>query len=77
MVGDGIPGLLCKCKIEDDKIIFCSIHGAAENLFTALEYARRFIGDCPSSAQQEATKVQIVLPYLDKVLADARSKTPR
>jgi hypothetical protein len=56
MVGDGIPGLVCKCKIEDDKIIFCSIHGAAENLFTALEYARRFIGDCPSSGAARSDK---------------------
>jgi hypothetical protein len=45
---------------------------------TALEYARRFIGDCPLAVpQQEATKLQIVLPYLDKVLADARGKTLR
>jgi hypothetical protein len=75
MVGDGVPALLCKCKIKNGKIIFCAIHGAAEDLLTALEYARRFIGDCPLAVpQQEATKVQIVLPYLDSALAKARGK---
>ena len=70
---NGTPGLHCRCKIESGKIAFCAIHAAAENLFTALEYARRFIGDCPLAVpQQEATKLQIVLPYLDDVLARAR-----
>ena len=72
---DGVPELFCKCKIENDTIVFCAIHGAAEELFTALEYARRFIGDHRFAVpEQEGTKVQIVLPYLDGVLAKAREK---
>lgn len=58
---------------ESGKIAFCAIHGAAENLLTALEYARRFTGDHPMKVpEQEATKLQVVLPYLDDVLARAR-----
>jgi hypothetical protein len=75
MVGDGIPLLICRCKIEDDKIIFCPLHEAAADLFEAVEYACRFLGNYRLAVpEQEATKVQSALPYLTKVLAKARRK---
>jgi hypothetical protein len=73
MVGDGMPGLVCKCKIENDRIIFCPLHEAAADLLEAVEYACRFLGSYRLAVpEQEATKVQTVLPYLSKVLAKAR-----
>jgi hypothetical protein len=67
------PALLCKCKIENQKIVFCPPHRTTEDLLAALEYARRFIADhaLPATAD-EGLKKQIVLPYLDGVLTRAR-----
>ena len=46
MVGDAIPLLICKCKIENenDKIIFSPLHEAAADLSEFVEYAWRFRG---------------------------------
>jgi hypothetical protein len=75
---NGTPALHCQCKIESGKMAFCAIHGAAESLFVALEYARRFLADHRVAVpEQEATKVQTVLPYLGGVLAKARGENPR
>lgn len=72
---DGVPEMICRCEVKSGKIIFCPLHGAAESLFEAVEYARRFLGDCQLAVPgQEATKAQIILPYLDRVLAKAREK---
>jgi hypothetical protein len=39
MVGDGVPLLICKCKVENDRIVFCPLHEVAADLFEAVEYA--------------------------------------
>jgi hypothetical protein len=75
MVGDGVPGLVCKCKIEDGEILFCPLHRAAEELLTAVNYVHTFLAPRKLAIpEQEATKIQTVLPYLEKVLAKARGK---
>jgi hypothetical protein len=75
MVEDGVPLLICKCKVENDRIVFCPLHEVAADLFEAVEYACRFLGSYHLAVpEQEATKVQTVLPYLSKVLAKARRK---
>jgi hypothetical protein len=67
--------LLCRCKIEKQKIVFCAIHQAAENLLLAVEYSRNFFADhAMAEPGIEATKTQIVLSHLEKVLAKARRK---
>jgi hypothetical protein len=60
------------------RFIFCAIDAAAENLFTAVKYARRFLGNHRLALrEQEGTKVQIVLPHLGGVAAKARGQKPR
>jgi hypothetical protein len=71
MVDDG-PRILCKCRIENQKIVFCAPHRAVEDQLAGLEYALRFIGDRHLRvAGDEELKKQIVLPYLDAVLSRA------
>jgi hypothetical protein len=70
---DASPPILRKCRIENHKIVFCPPHQAVEDLLAGLEYARRFIADHALPAPgDEGLKTQIVLPYLDGVLARAR-----
>ena len=75
IVGAGVPLLICKCKVENDRIVFCPIHEAAADLLEPVEYACRFLGSYHLAVpEQEAAKVQIVLPYLDRVLAKHAEK---
>jgi len=69
------PPFLCTCKIDKQKIIFCPCHKSAENMLAALAYVRDFLGAHSMAAKgDEGLKKQIILPYLDDVLARARKK---
>jgi hypothetical protein len=75
MVGDGVPGLICKCKIERGESSFVRCIAPPRDLLTALIYVHRFLEPRQLALpEQEARKIQTVLPYLEKVLAKARGK---
>jgi hypothetical protein len=33
----------CHCKIENNRILFCRLHEAANGLYSAVEYVRRML----------------------------------
>jgi len=66
---------LCECKINGQNIVFCPLHKAAESLLAAVDYSKKMMaGFKYADAKDETLVNQVVLPYLDSVLALAQKR---
>jgi hypothetical protein len=64
----------CGCKVADDKVQLCALHDNAERLLAACEYARKFLSTLAVSRQEDSHLIrELVLPYLDNVIAAAKT----
>jgi hypothetical protein len=69
-----VPPVLCSCKVVDEKVQFCALHENAERLLSACEYAQKFLSTLAGSRHDEGQVIQeLVLPYLDNVIAAAKA----
>ena len=39
------PAFICRCKIVQNKIVFCTLHKQAETLLAVCDYLQKFIRD--------------------------------
>jgi len=39
------PAIICRCKILQGKIVFCTLHKQAETLLAVCDYLQKFIRD--------------------------------
>lgn len=70
---EAIQTVICGCKAADEKVQFCALHDNAERLLAACEYARKFLTTLAVSRQEDAQLIrELVLPYLDNVIAAAK-----
>jgi hypothetical protein len=42
---EATPAILCRCKIVQNKIVFCTLHKQAERCWRVCDYLRKFIRD--------------------------------
>ncbi|MGE5305104.1 MAG: hypothetical protein ACM3TN_17470 [Alphaproteobacteria bacterium] len=64
----------CGCKVADEKVQLCALHDNAERLLAACEYARKFLSTLAVSRQEDSHLIrELVLPYLDNVIAAAKT----
>jgi hypothetical protein len=69
-----IPPVICSCKVVDEKVEFCALHDNAERLLAACEYMRKFLSTLAVSRQEDTHLIrELVLPYLDNVIAAAKT----
>jgi hypothetical protein len=67
--------VICRCKIVENKIVFCALHEHAEALLAACHYARQFLRSLKVAEQGDQNTIrEIVLPYLDRQIAAAEKK---
>lgn len=67
------PPVTCGCRVVDEKVQLCALHDNAERLLAACEYARKFLSTLAVSRQEDAHLIrELVLPYLDNVIAAAK-----
>lgn len=70
------PAIACSCAAVNGELQFCALHDNAERLLAACEYVRKFLSALSVSRQEDGQLIrELVLPYLDNVIAAA--KTPR
>jgi hypothetical protein len=68
-----IRPVICGCKAVDEKVQFCPLHDNAKRLLAACEYARKFLSTLTVSRKEDAQLIrELVLPYLDNVIAAAK-----
>lgn len=68
------PAVVCSCKALDEKVQFCALHENAARLLAASEYVRKFLSALAVSRQEDRQLIQeMVLPYLDNVIAAAKT----
>jgi hypothetical protein len=74
---EAIPPIVCSCKIVNERLQFCALHENAQRLLAACEYVRKFLA-APAGGRQENTNLvqELILPYLDNVIAAARRSNP-
>ena len=59
----------CHCKIENNRILFCRLHEAANGLYSAVEYVRRMLPTFKPAEEEDRNMIEeIILPYLDRQL---------
>ncbi len=74
---EATPPALCSCKVVDEKVQFCALHENAQQLLAACEYVRKFLTTLTVARHEDASLVQeLVLPYLDNVIAAAKKIEP-
>jgi len=72
---EATPTFICRCKIVQNKIVFCTLHKQAETLLTVCDYLQKFIRDVKLGETKDEIFVrEIVLPYLRSAI-DAATKT--
>jgi len=68
------PAFICRCKIVQNKIVFCTLHKQAETLLAVCGYLQNFIRDVKLGATKDEIFVrEIVLPYMKSAI-DAATK---
>ena len=71
---DFTPAFICRCKIVQSKIVFCTLHKQAETLLAVCDYLQNFIRDVKLGATKDEIFVrEIVLPYI-KTAIDAATR---
>jgi hypothetical protein len=74
---EAIPPVLCSCKVVEERLRFCALHENAQRLLVACEYVRKFLTNLTVARQEDANLVrELVLPYLDNVIAAAKTIEP-
>lgn len=74
---ESIPPVLCSCKVVDEKLQFCALHDNAQQLLAACEYVRKFLTTLAVARHEDTNLVrELVLPYLDNVIAAAKKIAP-
>ena len=72
---EATPAFICRCKIVQNKIVFCTLHKQAETLLTVCDYLQKFIRDVKLGETKDEIFVrELVLPYLRSAI-DAATKT--
>jgi len=62
----------CHCTIENNRIVFCKLHEAANGLYAAVEYLRRMLPTFSPAEEKDRNMIQqVILPYLDNQLNTA------
>ena len=58
--------------IENNRILFCRLHEAANGLHSAVEYVRRMLPTFKPAEEEDRNMIeQVILPYLDRQLKAA------
>lgn len=66
--------IICSCKVQNGKIIFCTLHESAESLLAACCYARQILSIAKLVEQKYDNLVrEVVLPHLNRIIAKAES----
>ena len=72
---EATPAFICRCKIVQKKIVFCTLHKQAETLLAVCGYLRNFIRDVKLGETKDEIFVrEIVLPYLTSAIDAATKK---
>jgi hypothetical protein len=72
---EAMPAIICRCKIVQNKIVFCTLHKQAETLLAVCGYLRTFIRDVKLGATKDEIFVrEIVLPYIKTAIDTATEK---
>jgi hypothetical protein len=75
---EATPSILCRCKVVQNKIVFCTLHKQAETLLAVCDYLQKFIGDVKLGETKDEIFVrEIVLPYLNSAIDAATTKEKR
>ena len=54
---------------QNNRIVFCKLHEAANGLYAALEYLRRMLPTFTPAEEKDRNMIQqVILPYLDNQL---------
>ena len=70
------PAIICRCKIVQGKIVFCTLHKQTETLLAVCDYLQKFIRDIKLGETQDAIFVrEIVLPYLRSAINAATKES--
>jgi len=68
------PPFICRCKIVQNKIVFCTLHKQAETLLAVCDYLQKFIRDVKLGETKDEIFVrEIVLRYVKSAI-DAATK---
>jgi len=69
------PAFICRCKIVQNKVVFCTLHKQAETLLAVCDYLQKFISDVKLGETKDEIFVRkIVLPYLTSAIDAATKK---
>jgi hypothetical protein len=61
---EATPAFICRCKIVQNNIVFCTLHKQAETLLAVCDYLQKFISDVKLGETKDKVFVkEIVLPY--------------
>ena len=70
---EATPAFICRCKIVQNRIVFCTLHKQAETLLAVCGYLQNFIRVKLGETKDEIFVREIVLPYI-KTAIDAATK---
>ena len=63
------PPFICRCKIVQNKIVFCTLHKQAETLLAVCDYLQKFIRDVKLGETKDEIFVrEIVLRYVKSAI---------
>jgi len=70
------PPFIRRCKIVQNKIVFCTLHKQAETLLAVCDYLQKFIRDVKLGETKDEIFVrEIVLPYLSSAINAATKES--
>jgi hypothetical protein len=70
------PAFICRCKIVQNKIVFCTLHKQAETLLAVCDYLQKFIRDVKLGETKDEIFVrEVVLPYLRSAINAATKES--
>ena len=69
------PAFICRCKIVQNRIVFCTLRKQAGTLLAVCDYLQKFIRDVKLGETKDEIFVrEIVLPYMKSAIDAATRK---